>query len=139
MNVLVALAAALALAVTSIAPLPAAATEKYDGSAPAICATAALMECGAEGRCQRQSAESVNFPALFRVDVKAMKVHNLEADKGRQSPIEGVSHANGKLVLNGADAERGWVVVINEQTGRMSGVVSGDGEAFVIFGQCALP
>lgn len=43
------------------------------------------------------------------------------------------------LVINGPDGERGWIVVIHEDTGRMSAVVSGDGEGFAVFGQCVLP
>ena len=138
MNVLVSAATALAFAAACLAPHPAAAAGKYDGSGPMICAATAVTECVAGGRCERRSAESVNFPALFRVDVKAMKAHNLEAERGRESPIKSVGHESGKLMLSGADSERGWIALINETTGRMSVVVSGDGEGFVIFGQCGL-
>jgi len=120
-------------------PYRAEAAGKYDGSAPLLCAAVTVTECEADGRCQRRSAENVNLPSLFRVDTKGMKVRNLETEKGRESPIQAVAHSNGKLVVNGADGERGWIVVINEDTGKMSGVVSGDGEGFVVFGQCALP
>jgi len=115
------------------------AAAKYDGSASLLCATMTVAECEADDRCQRRSAERVNLPSLFRVDAKDMKVRNLEAEKSRESPIQSVAHANGKLVVNGADGERGWVVVINEDSGKMSAVVSGDGEGFVVFGHCALP
>ena len=43
------------------------------------------------------------------------------------------------MLLQGAEGDRGWTVVIHEDTGKMSGTVSADGEGFVIFGQCALP
>jgi hypothetical protein len=52
-----------------------------------------------------------------------------------QSPIQNTSHQNGKLVLTGAAFERGWIVVVHEDAGRLSGAVSGDGDGFVIFGQ----
>jgi hypothetical protein len=132
---------AVVVGVMTLCSLPyrAGAAGKYDGSAPLLCAAVTVTECEADGRCQRRSAENVNLPSLFRVDAKGMKVRNLEAEKGRESPIQAVAHANGKLVVNGADGERGWIVVINEDTGKLSGVVSGDGEGFVVFGQCALP
>ena len=123
----------------SIAPRQAGAAGKYDGSVPMICSAAAVMECQSGRRCEPRSADKVNLPALFRVDAKAMKVRNLEAEKGRESPIRNVDHANGALVLQGADADRGWTVVIHEETGRMSGTISADGEGFVVFGQCGLP
>jgi hypothetical protein len=139
MKVFASVAAILGLVAMCLAPYWAEAAGKYDGSAPLLCAAMSVTECEAEGRCQRRSAENVNLPSLFRVDTKAMKVRNLEAEKGRESPIQNVGHANGKLLLNGADGERGWIVLIHEDTGKMSAVVSGDGEGFVIFGQCALP
>ena len=132
-------AAVLCVMVMCSAPYPAGAAAKYDGSALLLCAATSVTECEADGLCQRRSAENVNLPSLFRVDAKGMKVRNLEAEKGRESPIQSVAHANGKLVVSGADGERGWVLVIHEDTGKMSGVVSGDGEGFVVFGQCALP
>ena len=133
------LAAVLWVIVIFSAPHPAGAAAKYDGSAPLLCAAMSVTECEADGRCQRRSAENVNLPSIFRVDAKSMKVRNLETEKGRESPIQSVAHANGKLVVSGADGERGWSLVIHEDTGKMSGVVSGDGEGFVVFGQCALP
>ena len=81
----------------------------------------------------------MNFPALFKVDVKAMKARNLEAEQGRESSIRNVDRVNGKIILSGAEGERGWTVLINEASGKMSATAAGDGEGFVIFGQCALP
>ena len=139
MKILATVAAVVGVMILCAAPDRADAAGKYDGSAPLLCAATAVTECAAEGRCQRRSAESVNLPSLFRVDAKGMKVHNLETEKGRLSSIQSVGHANGKLVVNGADGERGWILVIHEDTGKMSAVVSGDGEGFVVFGQCVLP
>ncbi len=139
MKLVARVAAVLCVMVMCAAPLPAGAAGKYDGSAPLLCASLSVTECETDGRCQRRSAENVNLPSLFRVDAKGMKVRNLEAEKGRESPIQSVAHANGKLVISGADGERGWFLVIHEDTGKMSAVVSGDGEGFVVFGQCALP
>jgi len=118
-----------------------AAAGKFDGSAPMICGTTAVAECVANGRCQRSSAVEINFPALFRVDAAAKKLRNLQADTGQQgteSSIRNVDHANGKMILSGAEGERGWSVLIHESTGMMSAAVAGDGEGFVIFGHCTL-
>lgn len=131
--------AVLGVAVMCAFPQSTAAAGKYDGSAPLICSAMAVHECEANGRCQRRDADRVNLPSLFKVDVKAMKLHNLEADKGRESSIRNVDRANGKMILSGADGERGWTVLINEASGKMSATAGGDGEGFVIFGQCALP
>ena len=139
MKLLAATGAILSAAVMSLAPQQAAAAGKYDGSAPMICGALMVTECGADDKCLYRRAEDVNLPSLFRVDVKSMKVRNLEAEKGRESPIRAVDHMNGKMLLQGADGDRGWTLVIHEDTGKMSATVSTDGEGFVIFGQCALP
>lgn len=138
MKVLVSVATVLWIAAMYLAP-PAAAAGKYDGSGPMICGAMMVTECGADGKCLYRSAEDVNLPPLFRVDAKGMKVRNLEAEKGRESPIKNVEHMNGKMLVQGAEGDHGWTLVIHEDTGKMSGTVSGDGEGFVIFGQCVLP
>jgi hypothetical protein len=132
----------LALLVMSLPQPSVGAAGKFDGSAPVICGTTAVTECGADGRCQRGTAPDVNFPAIFQVDAAGKKLKNLQANTGQQgaeSSIRNVDHANGKMILSGAEGERGWSVLIHESTGQMSAAVAGDGEGFVIFGQCALP
>jgi hypothetical protein len=142
MKVALSIATALAVLALTLPPRPVGAANKYDGSAPLVCAATAVTECGAEGRCQSGTAAGVNFPSIFKVDAAAMKLRNLHAEPGPQgveSSIRNVDHANGKMILSGAEGERGWSVLIHESTGRMSAAVSGDGEGFIIFGQCALP
>ena len=132
----------LAVLVTVLPQPSVGAAGKFDGSAPVICGTTAVMECGADGRCQRGTATDVNFPAIFQVDAAGKKLKNLQENKGQQgteSAIRAVDHANGKMILSGVEGDRGWSVLIHESTGQMSAAVAGDGEGFVIFGQCALP
>lgn len=118
---------------------PAAAAGKYDGSAAMICAAFVVHDCAPGEACQPRLAEEVGLPALFRVDVKAKKVRNLDAAKRKESTIRNSASVNGRLVLYGGEAGRGWVVTIHEETGKMTGAVATDGEGFVVFGQCALP
>jgi hypothetical protein len=40
------------------------------------------------------------------------------------------------VTAKGSEAERSWVLMIEEKTGKMSAVVTGDGESFAIFGIC---
>ena len=132
-------AAVLGFAAICCAAYPAAAAGKFNGSAAMICAALVVHECAAGETCQPRLAEDVGLPALFRVDVKAKKVLNLDAEKRKESPIRTSASVNGRLVLYGGEAGRGWVVTIHEETGKMTGAVATDGEGYVIFGQCALP
>jgi len=88
---------------------------------------------------QQRIAEEVGLPSLFRVDTKAKKVLNLDAERRRESPIRSTASVNGRLVLFGGEAGRGWVVTIHEESGMMTSAVATDGEGYVVFGQCALP
>jgi hypothetical protein len=119
-----------------LAPHQAAAAGKYDGSVPLLCVPLAVTECGAEGECQRSTAQNVNLPQFFRVDLKAMAIRAIE--ENRESAIRAVDHLNGKMLLQGVQGERGWTLMIAEDTGQMSATISGDGEGYVIFGACTL-
>jgi hypothetical protein len=142
MKVSLSVATVLAILALGIPSHATGAAGKYDGSVPLICAAIAVTECAAEGKCQSGTAAGVNFPSLFKVDATARKLRNMQAETGQQgleSAIRNVDHANGKMILSGAEGERGWSVLIHEATGKMSAAVAGDGEGFVIFGQCVLP
>src|SRR5262245_11248483 len=126
----------LAAAALCVAPCSATAAGKYDGSVPLLCVPAVVSECGAEGDCKRVTADSVNLPPFFKVDVKAQKVHSEEA--GRASPITNIERLNGTMVLHGAQAGRGWMMTVSEETGKMSAAISSAGEGWLIFGACTL-
>lgn len=114
----------------------AVAAAKADGSAPLVCVPLSVTECGAEDECQRGAAASVNLPQFLRVDVTAMTIRAVE--EGRESPIGSLARVNGKLILQGVQGERGWTLMIAEDTGQMSGTISGAVEGFIIFGSCTL-
>jgi hypothetical protein len=139
MNRVVVLGLAVLGVLTVVAPPSVPAAGKYDGSASMVCAVSSVSECVATGRCELRTASNVNFPGIIRVDVKGMKMSDLASEKPRESAIRNVDHANGKVILSGAEGERGWILLINETSGTMSATAAGDGEGFVLFGQCALP
>lgn len=134
-----AIATVLGVAGVFCAPHVGAAEGKFDGSSVIICTALVVHECAVGEYCQPRTAESVGLPSLLRVDTGAKKISNLAPGNVLQSIIKSSDNVNGRLVLYGGEEGRGWAVSINEQTGRLSGAVAGDGEGFIIFGQCALP
>jgi hypothetical protein len=80
-----------------------------------------------KGQCYAWAVEQTGF-------VKGMKMSDLASEKPRESAIRNVGHANGKVILSGAEGERGWILLINETSGTMSATAAGDGEGFVLFG-----
>jgi hypothetical protein len=95
----------------------------------------AVAECVAEGECRPGTAQSENLPDFFKVDLKAKTIR--AEDKGRLSPIKRIDRDADQITLYGSEAERSWILMIREKTGRMSASVRGDGESFVIFGVCS--
>lgn len=110
---------------------------KYDGSVPFVCVPTAVAQCVADGDCRPGTAQSENLPDFFRIDLKAMTVRAEE--KGRVSPIKRIDRDPGEIILYGSEAQRSWVLIIQEKTGRMSASVTGDGASYAIFGVCPPP
>ena len=117
-------------------PFGVAASGKYDGSAPLLCAHSAVSECLPDGECKRVTGDSVNLPRFLKVDLKARKVYSEET--GRASPLSTVEHLNGNLILQGVQAGRGWTMTISEETGTMSTAIASGAEGWVVFGACML-
>ena len=78
----------------------------------------------------------MNLPQFIRVDLKTMTIRSEE--QKRESPIKTVEHMNGKVILQGTQGARGWTMLIDEDSGRLSATVTADGEGFVVFGACTV-
>lgn len=112
-----------------------AAKGKYDGSVPLLCAPIEIIECGVEGQCAAATAESVNIPQFFKINVKK-KMISATGESGRNAPIKNFEHNNGKMIIQGSQGGRGWTMIISQETGKVSASVAGDQYGFVVFGAC---
>ena len=118
---------------------PAAAAGKYDGSAPMICAVMSMVECTADGKCERTAPqEGNNLPPFLRVDVKAGTL-TANDGSGRKTDIKASSVVGEQLMLQGIENGKAWNMVIGSGTGRWGGSVVEDDGSFAIFGACTLP
>lgn len=111
------------------------AAASFDGSIPLLCASIEAIECAPGGDCHRGMADSVNIPQFLNIDFKAKTISASEED-GRKARIKNFERINGRLILQGVQAGRGWTVVISEETGKMSAAASDDQAGFVVFGAC---
>ena len=128
-----------------MAALPFVASADYDESALFTCASVDVMECLPVEGCNRVSADAVELPRFFKVDVINRQVTTASASDKRKSVIERVEAVEGKLMLQGAEEGRegvrdgiGWTRSVNTERGDMVLTASGEGVAFVIFGSCTL-
>ena len=113
----------------------AAAKGKYDGSVPLLCAPIEIIECGAEGDCVTATAEAVNIPQFFKIDVKK-KMISATGESERKVAIKNLEHNNGNMIIPGGQGGRGWTMVISEESGKLSASVAGDQFGFLVFGAC---
>lgn len=109
----------------------------FDGSRDLLCAPAQAIECGSAFECNTGSPESVNIPQFINIDFKANKVEAVRhGEPGRQSFIRSQERGEGKLIMQGIEAGRGWNIIISETTGKFSASVAGDQVGFIVFGAC---
>ena len=112
----------------------AAAAAQYDGSAPLLCSSMVILECGEDGTCQRTTHAVANVPPFVKVQPQAKVISTM--DGKRTSPIKHVERLDGKMYLHGGEGARGWTVIISEATGKMSAAVAAEEHGFLVFGFC---
>jgi len=129
----------LALLCIIVTPLSLAAAD-FDGSKPLLCATIETFECGSGIECQWGTAQSVNLPQFLKIDFKEKKISGTrESGEVLTTKIENIERGDGKLVLQGTENNKGWNMLINEATGKMTTTASDDQVGFVVFGACTTP
>src|SRR5207244_3838674 len=91
----------------------------FDGTKPFICSLIQVVVCERSGGIEKNTAEEVNLPQFFFIDVaKRMVTAKGPAGDTRESKIESVRHENGTLILEGVQLGKAWHAVVNEQTGK---------------------
>lgn len=124
--------------------LPAAAD--VDGGKPLICSVAEVYECSLDEGCMDLSADTIEVPALFRIDFsKGEIVGTLDDGSERKSVARHKETLENKLVMQGVEQgwedERdgsAWSLTITQDTTEMALTASADETAFVILGSCEL-
>ncbi len=129
-------AGALAAAVVAAASAPAAAEALLDGTTPMICAATRTAVCQREGECVQGSAESVNLPVLWRVDVASKSVDSLSRGEERASTVLSAQVHAEAIVVQGAENGLGWSLSVDRSTGAMV-LAGGREQGFIAFGTCA--
>ena len=114
--------------------VPALASD-FDGSRVLICAPVQAFDCAAGEDCGKGLPEEVGAPAFMRIDVPNKAVIGPK----RTSPILLVDKSDGQLVLQGTELGYGWVIALDQETGKMTATLANREGAFVLFGSCMVP
>jgi hypothetical protein len=109
----------------------------FDGSRDLLCAPTDVAECDFAARCERVSPSEVDLPNFLRLQFARKQMVSVGTPE-RATAIESVRSLGGTTILQGAENGRAWSLVIDQQSGVMSGsVVDGQG-AFAVFGACTI-
>ncbi len=103
-------------------------------STPLVCVPAAVADCDDTSACAVATLEDVGLPKAWRVDFAAKQLAALGSD--RTSPLQLALVGEQVMVLQGGQNGRGWSVVIDRASGRMSGAVAAADGAVVLSGHC---
>ncbi|WP_300455669.1 hypothetical protein [Desulfobacula sp.] len=109
-----------------------------DGSSPCLCAITKIIECDSQGDCQEILPEAVNLPTFIEVDVKEKVLREFNTPDSKTSAIKRVEMADSQLILQGAENQRVWSMMVTSETGKMSASVSGEDYGFLLFGACTV-
>lgn len=123
------------LTVVFMAPCLASAGS-IDGSSPCLCAITKIIECDSQGKCGEIAPETVNIPSFIKVDFKENILSAFNNAAPRTSPIKRVETAGRQLILQGAENQRAWSMIVTIETGKLSASVSGENYGFLLYGAC---
>lgn len=115
-----------------------ASAEVIDGSSPCLCAITDVVECDSVGNCAEVEPEEVNIPTFIRIDLENKKLMDINSTGSKTTAIKNIEQAAGKLILQGAENQRAWSMMVTKDTGEMSASVSGEDYGFLLFGDCTV-
>jgi hypothetical protein len=122
------------LGVLSLASGPALASD-FDGSKVLICAPVQAFDCAAGEDCGKGLPEEIGAPAFMRIDVPNKAVIGTK----RTSPILLADRSEAQLLLQGNELGYGWIIAVDQETGKMTATLANRENVFVLFGTCTVP
>jgi len=109
----------------------------FDGAVPLTCAITEILECDEASGCAERLPEELNLPDFFRIDIETMTMREVgEGEELRETQVRHHKSVDGSLLMYGGEEGRAWSMVMNQQTGDLSGGISGEGFTLVLFGSC---
>ena len=126
--------ALLAILTTSLSGF-AAHAESLGLDAPLSCVLAEAAECDELAECSDVTLEQIELPGAWRIDFAAKQL--VSTDGQRTSPIHAVEALDAVVVLQGHQNGRGWTMVLERATGRLSATIATVEGAFILAGGCS--
>ena len=127
----------LVIACTGLLASSVAVPENLNGVNELLCAAAHVQICFENEECFSAAPWELSIPDFVVIDTKKKSVSTTKASgQNRTTPFSSVERSDGKIYLQGLEAERAFSFVIEEYTGTMTVAVARDGFSVTVFGVC---
>jgi hypothetical protein len=124
-------------AMTVLLAAQSAVAANYDGGQPFLCAPLDIVSCAPDGKCDKETAQSINLPQFLKFDVAQNQITGTRPNGDRlAAAIDKVQHLEDRMVLQGLEGAIMWSVMVSQDSGDMTLTAGGDRIGFVAFGSC---
>ena len=102
-----------------------------------LCSTSRVVACFEDGECIESLPWELNIPQFVVIDTKKKTISTTKAsNENRSTPIRTLQRDGGAVIFQGIEQGRAFGVVIDEESGLLTGSVARDGMSVSVFGAC---
>ncbi len=102
-----------------------------------LCSTSRVVACFEDGECIESLPWELNIPQFVVIDTKKKTMSTTKAsNENRSTPIRTLQRDGGAVIFQGIEQGRAFGVVIDEESGLLTGSVARDGMSVSVFGAC---
>jgi hypothetical protein len=102
-----------------------------------LCSTSRVVVCFEDGECVESLPWELNIPQFVVIDTKKKTISTTKAsNENRSTPIRTLQRDGGAVIFQGIEQGRAFGVVIDEESGLLTGSVARDGMSVSVFGAC---
>jgi hypothetical protein len=102
-----------------------------------LCSTSRVVVCFEDGECVESLPWKLNIPQFVVIDTKKKTISTTKAsNENRSTPIGTLQRDGGLVIFQGIEQGRAFGVVIDEESGLLTGSVARDGMSVSVFGAC---
>ena len=107
------------------------------GSDSLLCYGLSAARCETGEACQAVEPWKLNLPDFVKLDLRGKRIQTTAASKDvRETPMQTVQRANGKILIQGQQGERAFSWLISEASGEGTLSVAAEGQGVTVFTVC---